>query len=130
MNYAGAVKAPTQSTSISPQTDVSKVGLEHDTWKQRPAVSITNRSVTSVSRSVGTTTRVAVVNKTAAPSRSSPLKKGEKSFNPCLSKQQGVFVPEFDVYFIIKTNKQKVMENSPSANVKVYLIKNVRISPI
>ena len=89
---------------------------------KRPAASVTNRPVPSVSRSVGTTTRVADVKKTAAPARSSPAKKGEKSSKPSSPKQQSAPVPESDAYFTIKTNRGKVKENSP--------ITNVRISPI
>ena len=120
VNYAGAVSVPTQTASVCTQTDVSWVGPEPVTRRQRPAASVTNRPVPSVSRSVGTTTRVADVKKTAAPARSSPAKKGEKSSKPSSPKQQSV--PESDAYFTIKTNRGKVKENSP--------ITNVRISPI
>ena len=82
MDVAGAVNAPTQNTSISTQTDVSWVGPGPVTWKQRPAVSVTNRPVTSVTRSVCTTTRVTDLKKTAAPARLSPPKKGGKSTKP------------------------------------------------
>ena len=61
MNYAGATKAPTQCTSVCTQTDVSWVGAQPVTRKQRPPASVTSRPVPSVSRSVGTTTRVADV---------------------------------------------------------------------
>ena len=67
-------------------------------------------------------TGVADVKKTAAPARSSPAKKGEKSSKPSSPKQQSAPVPESDAYFTIKTNRGKVKENSP--------ITNVRISPI
>ena len=63
MNYAGATKATTQCTSVCTQTDVSWVGAQPATRKQRPAASVTRRPVPSVSRSVGTTTRVADVQK-------------------------------------------------------------------
>ena len=122
VNYAGAVSVPTQTASVCTQTDVSWVGPEPVTRRQRPAASVTNRPVPSVSRSVGTTTRVADVKKTAAPARSSPAKKGEKSSKPSSPKQQSAPVPESDAYFTIKTNRGKVKENSP--------ITNVRISPI
>ena len=122
VNYAGAVRVPTQTASVCTQTDVSWVGPEPVTRRQRPAASVTNRPVPSVSRSVGTTTRVADVKKTAAPARSSPAKKGEKSSKPSSPKQQSAPVPESDAYFTIKTNRGKVKENSP--------ITNVRISPI
>ena len=61
MNYAGATKAPTQCTSVCTQTDVSLVGAQPDKRKQRPAASVTSRPVPSISRSVGSTTRVADV---------------------------------------------------------------------
>ena len=61
MNYAGDTKAPTQCTSVCTQTDASWVGAQPATRKQRPAASVTSRPVPSVSRSVGTTTRVADV---------------------------------------------------------------------
>ena len=54
MNYAGAIRAPIQNVSVCTQTDVSWVGDQPVTRKQRPAVN--SRSVPSVSRSVGTTT--------------------------------------------------------------------------
>ena len=66
MNYAGALKAPTQSTKISTQTDVSWVGPGPVTRQQRPAASVTNMPVTSVLRSVGTTTCIADMKKHAA----------------------------------------------------------------
>ena len=42
MNYAGATKAPIQRTSICTQTDVSWVGAQPVTRKQRPAASVTS----------------------------------------------------------------------------------------
>ena len=68
--------APIQSTSVCTQTDVSWVGSQHVTQKQRPAVSSTSRPVSSASRSLGTTTRVADETKAVAPVGLSPLKKG------------------------------------------------------
>ena len=67
MNYAGTTKALIQCTSACTQTDVSWVGAQPVTRKQPPAASVTIRPVPSVSRSVGTTTRVANVKKTVAP---------------------------------------------------------------
>ena len=67
MNYAGATKAPTQCTSVCTQTDVSWVVAQSVTRKQRPAASVTNRPVSSVSRSVATTTRVADVKQVVPP---------------------------------------------------------------
>ena len=67
MNYSGTTKAPIQCTSVCTQTDVSWVGAQPVTRKQRPAASVTSRPVPYVSRSVGVTTRVADV-KTTGPS--------------------------------------------------------------
>ena len=83
MNYAGAIKAPTQCTSVCTQTDVSWVGAQPATRKQRPAASVTSRPVPSVSRSVGTITRVADV-KHVVPPKSSPPKKEAKSSKPII----------------------------------------------
>ena len=66
INYAGATKAPIQSTSVCTQSDVAWVGAQPVTRKQHPAASVTSRPVPSVSRSVCTTTRVADVKKTVA----------------------------------------------------------------
>ena len=79
INYAGAFKAPIQSTSVCTQTDESCVGVQPVTRKQRPAASVTSRPDPSVSRSVCTTTRVADVKKTVSPAKSSPLKKDPQS---------------------------------------------------
>ena len=49
MSYAGAAKTPTQSTSVCTQTDVSSIGAQPVTRKQRPAASVTSRPVPSVS---------------------------------------------------------------------------------
>ena len=57
MSYAGAAKTPIQSTSVCTQADVSWVGAQPVTRKQRPTASVTSRPVPSVSRSVGTPTR-------------------------------------------------------------------------
>ena len=75
MSYAGAVKTPIQSTSVCTQTDVSWVGAQPVTRKQRPAASVTSRLVPSVSRLVATPTRGVDV----APTRSSPPKKDKTS---------------------------------------------------
>ena len=85
MNYAGATKALTQCTSVCTQTDVSWVGDQPVTRKQRSAASVASRPVPSVSRSVGTTTRVADV-KHVVPDKSSPPKKDTKSSKPSSSK--------------------------------------------
>ena len=82
MNYAGTTKAPIQCTSVCTQTDVSWVGAQPVTRKQHSAASVTIRPVPSVSRSVGTTTRVADVKKTVAPAKSSSPKKDSKSSKP------------------------------------------------
>ena len=74
MNYAGATKAPIQCTSVCTQTDVSWVGAQSVTRKQRPVASVNSRPVPSVSRTVGTTNSVADV-KHVVPTKSSPPKK-------------------------------------------------------
>ena len=66
MSYAGATNAPIQSSSVCTQTDVSWVGAQPVTRRQRLAASSTSRPVPSVSRSVGTTTHVADVMKNVA----------------------------------------------------------------
>ena len=104
MNYAGFTKAPIQCTSVCTQTDVSWVGAKPVTRKQRPAASVTIRPVPSVSRSVGTTTRVADVMKTVAPAKSSSPKKDLKSSKPsslkvCLDHESDA------AYFTIKTHE-------------------------
>ena len=68
MNYAGATKDPTQCTSVCTQTDVSVVGGQPATPKQRPAASVASWPVPSVSRPVGTTTCVADVKQVVPPS--------------------------------------------------------------
>ena len=60
---------------------MSWVGAQPVTKKQRPAAPVNSRSVPSVLRSVGTTTRVADVKKTVVP------KKGEKTNKPSSPKQ-------------------------------------------
>ena len=60
--------------------------------KQRPSASVTSRPVLSVSRSVGTTTRVADVQKTVAHAKSSPPKKGEKYNKPSSPKQLVIYL--------------------------------------
>ena len=52
------------------QTATSWVGAQPVTRKQRPADSVTSRTLPSVSRSVGTTTRVTDVKKAVAPVKS------------------------------------------------------------
>ena len=76
MNYAGTTKAPIQCTSVCTQTDMSWVGAQPVTRKQRASVTI--RPVPSISRSVGTTARVVDVKKTVAPAKSSSPKKDPK----------------------------------------------------
>ena len=71
VSYAEAAKAPIQS--------MSWVGVQPAIRKQRPAASVTSRPIPSVSRSVGTTTRVADVKKPVATAKSSPPKKDPKS---------------------------------------------------
>ena len=121
MNYAGATKAPTQCTSVCTQTDVSWVGAEPATRKQRHAVSVTSRPVPSVSRSVGTTTRVADV-KQVVPPKSSPPMKNTKSSKPSLPKVSPLHESDA-AYFTVKTHKGKTKENSPVTSVNISPIK-------
>ena len=121
MNYAGATKAPTQCTSVCTQTDVSWVGAQPVTRKQRPAASVTSRPVPSVSRSVGTTTRVADV-KHVVPPKSSPPKKDKKSSKPSSPKVSPVHESDA-AYFTVKTHKGKLKENSPVTSVHISPIK-------
>ena len=121
MNYAGATKAPTQCTSVCTQTDVSWVGAQSVTRKQRPAASVTSRPVPSVSRSVATTTRVADV-KQVVPPKSSPPMKNTKASKPSSPKVSPVHESD-DAYFTVKTYKGKSKESSTKTNVKISPIK-------
>ena len=105
MNYAGAVRAPIQKASVCTKTDMSWDVAHPVTQKQRPTASVTSRSIPSVSRSVGTTTRVTGVKKTVAPAKLSPPKKGEKSNKPPSPKQHIAHVHESNAYFTVKTHK-------------------------
>ena len=73
----------------------------------------------SVSRSVGTTTRVADATKAVVPVRVSSPKKGPKPSKPSSPKQQDSPVRESETYFTIKTNKRKSKESSPTTNVQI-----------
>ena len=122
MNYAGTTKAPIQFTSVCTQTDMSWVGAQPVTRKQRPAASVTIRPVPSVSRSVGTTTRVADVKKNVSPAKSSSPKKDLKSSKPsspkvCLDQESDA------AYFTVKTYTGKSKENSPVTSVHISPIK-------
>ena len=119
MSYAGAAKALIQRTSVC----VSWVGAQPVTRKQRPAASVTSRPVPSVSRSVGTTTRVVDVQKPVTPTKSSSSKKDQTSSKPSLPKQHVSPAHESDAYFTGKINKRKSKESSPMTNVKISLIK-------
>ena len=121
MSYAGAAKSPIQSTSVCTQTDVSWIGAQPVTRKQRPAASVTSRPVPSVLRSVGTTTRGVDLQKPVAPARSSPPKKDKTSNKPSSPKVSSVH--ESDAYFTVKTYKGKSKETSPMTNVKISPIK-------
>ena len=99
-----------QSTSVCTQTDVSLVGAQPVTRKQRPAASVTSRPVPSVSRSVETPTCGADVQKPVAPTRSAPPKKDKTSNKPSSPKVSPVH--EFDAYFTVKTYKGKSKESS------------------
>ena len=87
------------------------------------SISLNNSPVSSASRAVGTTTRVADATKAVAPVRSSPPKKGPKSSKPSSSKQQDLPVHESETYFTIKTNKGKSKESSPVTSVHISPIK-------
>ena len=113
MSYAGTTKAPLQNSS---QTDVSWVGAQHVTRRQRPAAPSTSRLHPSVSRSVGTTTRVVDVKKPVVPTKSSPPKKNTK-----LNKPSSLTVS--DAYFTVKTDKGKGKESSPVISVQISPIK-------
>ena len=123
MNYARAIRAPIQNASVCTQTDVSWVGAQPVTRKQRPAAPVNSRSVPSVSLSVGTTTRMADVKKTVAPAKSLPPKQGEKTNKPSSPKQQVEPIHESDAYFTVKTHTGKSKERSPVTNVHISPIK-------
>ena len=114
ISFFEARKVYQQNASVCTQTDVSWVGTQPVTRKQRPAAPVNSRSVPSVSRSVGTTTRVADVKRAVAPAKSSPPKKGEKTNKPSSPKQQVEPVHESDAYFTVKTHKGKSKESSLS----------------
>ena len=118
MNYAGATKAPIQCTSVCTQTDVSWVGVQPVTWKQRPAASVTSRPVPSISRSVVTTTRVVDV-KHVVTTKSSPPKKDTQSSK---SSPKASPVHGSDAYFTVKTYKRK-SKDFPITNVQISSIK-------
>ena len=96
------------STSVCTQTDVSRVGAQPVTWKQCPAASVTSRLVPSVSRSVGTTTRVADVKKTVAPAKSSTPKKDPKSSKPSSPKVSPVHESDAAFILLLKHTRGKV----------------------
>ena len=121
MSYAGATKAPIQSSSVCTQTDVSWVGPQPVTRRQRPAAPSTSRPLPSVSRSVGTTTRVVDVKKPVVATKSSPPKKDKKSNKPSSPKVSPVH--ESDAYFTVKTYKEKSKGSTPVTSVKISPIK-------
>ena len=88
--------------------------------RQHPVASVTSRPVPSVSRLVGTTTRVADV-KPVVPTKSSPPKKDTQSSKP--SSPIASPAPEADAYFTVKTYKGKSKESSPITNVQISPIK-------
>ena len=101
---------------------MSWVGAQPVTRKQHPAASVTIRPVPSVSRSVGTTTRVADVKKNVAPAKSSSPKKDPKSSKPsspkvCLDQESDA------AYFSVKTHTGKSKENSTVTSVHISPIK-------
>ena len=82
---------------------LSLSGAQPVTRKQRPSASVTIRPVPSISRSVGTTTRVADVKKPMVPTKLSPPRKDTKSYKPSSPKVPPVH--ESDAYFTVKTYK-------------------------
>ena len=128
MSYAGATKAPIQSSSVCTQTDMSWVGPQHVTRRQRPTAPSTSRPLPSVS-SVGTTTRVVDVKKPVVANKSSPPKKDKKSNKPSSPKVSPVH--ESDAYFTVKTYKEKSkgvhllpksqISKSPQLNTKLLI---------
>ena len=121
MSYAGATKAPIQSSSVCTQTCVSWVGPQPVTRRQHPAAPSTSRPLPSVSRSVGTTIRVVDVKKPVVATKSSPPKKDKKSNKPSSPKVSPVH--ESDAYFTVKTYKEKSKGSTPVTSVKISLIK-------
>ena len=121
MSYAGATKAPIQSSSVCTQTDVSWVGPQPVTRRQRPAAPSTGRPLPSVSRSVGTTTRVVDVKKPVVETKSSPPKRDKKSNKPSSPKVSPVH--KSDAYFTVKTYKEKSKGSTPVTSVKISPIK-------
>ena len=122
MNYAGATKAPPQCTSVPMYTERFVVGWAQPVKRKlRPAASVTSRPVLSVSRSVGTTTRVADV-KQVVPPKSSPPMKNTKSSKPSSPKVSPVHESDA-AYFTVKTHKGKTKENSPVTSVHISPIK-------
>ena len=87
------------------------------TRKQRPAASVTSRSVPSVSRSVGTTLCVADV-KQVVPPKSSPPMKNTKSSKPSSPKVSSVHESDA-AYFTVKIHKEKTQEKSPVTSVHI-----------
>ena len=100
---------------------VSWIGAQPATRKQRPAASVTSRLVQSVSRSVGTTTRVADV-KQVVPPKSSPQMKNTKSSKPSSPRVSPVHESDA-AYFTVKTHKWKTKKNSPVTSVHISTIK-------
>ena len=101
---------------------MSWVGAQPDTRKQRPAAYVTSRQVPSVSRSVGTTTRVADVKQVVPPKSSSPPMKNTKSSKPSSPKVSPVHESDA-AYFTVKTHKGKSKESSPVTSVHISPIK-------
>ena len=123
MNYAGTTKAPIQCTSVCTQTDMSWVGAQPITRKQRPAASVTIRPVPSVSRSVGTTTRVADVKKNVAPVPSPHLRRRIQNQANLLRPEVCLDQESDAAYFTVKTHTGKSKENSPVTSVHISPIK-------
>ena len=119
MNYAGATNAPIQSTSVCTHTDKLWVGAQPVSQKKHPVASVTSMPVPSISRSLGTTSRMVVGNKPVVPTKSSPPK--DTNLNKPTSTKVS-HVHEYDAYFTVKTYRRKSKKSS--------LMTNVQTSPI
>ena len=124
MSYAGATKAPIQRSSVCTQTDVSWVGPQPVTRSQRPAAPSTSRPLPSISRSVGTTTRVVDVKKPVVANKSSPPKK-DKNLTNLLHRSFHLFMSLMPILLLklIKTKVRGVhllpVSKSPQLNSKL-----------
>ena len=121
ISYAGATKTPIQSSSVCTQTNMSWVGSQPVTRRQRPAAPSASRPLPSISQSVGTTTHIVHVKKPVVTTKSSPSKKDKKLNKPSSPKVSPVH--ESDAYFTVKTYKGKSKDSTPVTSVKISPIK-------